>query len=289
MKTIIHLDGDAYALDARKPIHKGMHHPDVEILKRILRRNGFWAGSNSTFFGAETENAVKYFQSTHIDKDGKFLLTDGVVGPKTWWALYNASGPEQQNNIPTPKTEFEERYGMLSITRQVFLDAALKEHYERTHEIPDGSNKGDGVNKLIAGFGPAPWCMLFVSWLHKQATGEWPLGHQHAHVQTFWRDASKAGMTLAKSAVPAPGDCIVWAFPGGSGHIAVVVATSASGKTINTIGGNEGNRVKLGVRYPEQERHVVGYVRLFGDAPSDFPFRLIDKTEAGGMTLADSR
>lgn len=38
-------------------------------------------------FGANTEKAVKAFQSEHNGPDGKPLKTDGIIGPATWWAL----------------------------------------------------------------------------------------------------------------------------------------------------------------------------------------------------------
>lgn len=289
-RAVIQIEGKDYAVFDRKVLSKGIHHKDVVLLKRILRNSGFWTGANKEYFGSLTDDAVRYFQSTHIDEDGKFLVVDGEVGPKTWWALFNASGDSQRNGIEAPQGgEFDDRYGTLSRDRQVFLDKAFKLHRDGTKEIPDGSNTGDGVTKLLCGFPPSPWCCLMVSWLYRETTGEHPLGRTKAHVQTFWKEAKSLGMTMSRDSAPAPGDLLVWGFPGGSGHISVIVAMSPSGKTLNTIGGNEGNRVKLGVRKPYEERHLLGYIRLFDDAPSNFQRRLIEQAEAGELTMGGTR
>jgi peptidoglycan hydrolase-like protein with peptidoglycan-binding domain len=38
-------------------------------------------------FGANTEKAVKAFQSEHNGPNGESLKADGIIGPATWWAL----------------------------------------------------------------------------------------------------------------------------------------------------------------------------------------------------------
>ncbi len=49
-------------------------------------------------FDEVTEDAVSYFQMTHVDENGEPLDVDGQVGPNTWWALYNPSGELQRNH-----------------------------------------------------------------------------------------------------------------------------------------------------------------------------------------------
>ena len=128
---------------------------DVKILQTILQSQGFFDGKTGGNFLSKTLRAVKYFQQTHIGRDGKFLDVDGIVGPNTWWALENPSGEGQRNFIDAriPK-------GLTSI-RQDILGTALHEHAIGVREVPDGSNWGDGVTKYLTGIGPAPWCCFY--------------------------------------------------------------------------------------------------------------------------------
>jgi uncharacterized protein (TIGR02594 family) len=277
----------------KRPILKrGDQRPEVRELKTILRRHGCWSGNDSVIFGLDLETAVKYFQGTRLGQDGKFLVADGIVGPKTWWALDNASGPAQKSSIkPAAKDDFSRRYGMFSKDRREFIRRAFAEHAKGVREIPDGSNAGPRIDLYTQGFGPVPWCALFVSWLFREVTGRWPGNRQHAHVQTSWRAAGERKRTYLKgSKVPVPGDLAVWHYAKGAGHVSVVVAVSPDGRQINTIGGNEGNRVKLGLRTLAREAQMVGFIDLFDDSPpSDFPRELLSGADATGLSLENSR
>lgn len=57
-------------------------------------------------FGQKTEDAVKEFQRTHTDANGKKLIVDGVVGSNTWWALDNAVAPQPEPD-PEPEPEIK--------------------------------------------------------------------------------------------------------------------------------------------------------------------------------------
>jgi len=41
----------------------------------------------ATAFGPSSELALKDFQNCHVDQDHHPLVSDGLVGPKTLWAL----------------------------------------------------------------------------------------------------------------------------------------------------------------------------------------------------------
>jgi hypothetical protein len=267
-------------------------HLAVTELKGKLRAQGFWTGSNTTLYGPATAAAVKAFQAAHLDSEGKFLVVDGEVGPKTWWALDNPSGTAQRSHIKPP-TDFASRYGVFSEARQALIRLALSEHAAGVHEIPDGSNRGGGVDKYLAGYGAVPWCALFLSWIVKQVTGGYPLGKVQPHVQTWMNRAKSAKQFFAKgdpSYVPTPGDLMVWVFTRGRGHIAMVVAVDATGKQVNTVGGNEGNRVKLGLRTPAREGTLAGYIRVVDDSPPKvFPRGLLSSADTGGLTADNSR
>lgn len=280
--------------------------PEVPVIKALLRSTGNWKGSDSDQFGPQLEEAVRYFQSTHLGPDGKYLQGDGVVGPSTWWSLYNNTGDKQKSNIeppphedrPTGSASFEQRYGALSTRRRAFISALFAEHAKGVREIPDGSNQGGEVNKYIKGFGPAPWCALFQNWCFMLVMGRYPLDaegkpYRQAHVQSGIESAKKQGRFYAKGTrPPTPGDLAVWAFPGGSGHVSAVVATDQDGDQINTIGGNEGNRVKLGLRDLNSEPRLVGFIDLFGDSKElsqKFKRGLLKGGEAGSLTAGGSR
>ncbi|MBR5948667.1 MAG: peptidoglycan-binding protein [Clostridia bacterium] len=54
---------------------------DVELLQLALVRSGYYKGKIDGYFGAETQNVVRRFQSDNA------LAADGAVGEKTWAAL----------------------------------------------------------------------------------------------------------------------------------------------------------------------------------------------------------
>jgi peptidoglycan hydrolase-like protein with peptidoglycan-binding domain len=265
-------------------------------LKQLLKEQGFWdRPTDNSYYGEVTQPALRQFQLSHVDQDGKYLLADGVVGPKTWWALANPSGPEQRNFISGPEgitianpsrdTEFNARYGKFSLQRQAFIRLLFYEHSKGVREIPDGSNKGGEVNKYLQSYGPSPWCALFQSWAYTQVTGNLPLGSVQAHVQT-WYNLAKRQKMITDS--PVPGDLAVWFFDKGAGHVSAVVADS--GRHFNTIGGNEGNRVKLGLRDRKREPSLKGFIRLFDDnPPTSFKRTLLLEGEQSVITSGNSR
>lgn len=276
----------------KKPIlRRGDSNRDVINLKALLRSQGFWEGTSSDVFGPQLEAAVKYFQSTHLDSSGSFLKTDGVVGEKTWWALENPVGAAQRSNL-VGTTQFVQ--GLVP-TRVKLIEVVLAEHKLDVREIPTGSNGGGRVDTYTAGFGRAPWCALFCSWAWKEVSGHWPGGVRRAHVQSWWKAARQDGTGFTKSTYkPIPGDLAVWAFSGGTGHISVVVAVDPNDRmVVNTVGGNEGDRLKLGLRRLQNEANLVGFINLHGDTKTglDIQFKrgLFTSGSSGPITLTGSR
>lgn len=255
-------------------LKRGMSKPEVKLVKALLRSQGFWSGTDSADYGPKMQGAVAYFQGTHLGPDGQFLMGDGEVGPRTWWALYNPLGVAQKSFVAPPRKDeagIIARYAGLSDARRRYLHVLFQEWEAGTHEIPDGSNQGDGVDKIIAGCGPIPWCCAFVSWGHKTANGSYPKGSRELHVQTFWNKALKGGYGFKKGKyLPVPGDSAVWCFPGGTGHITTVTARNMDCSKFNSIGGNESNRVKHGLRNVGNEPRLAGFIN---------PFPLTEKNE----------
>jgi hypothetical protein len=239
--------------------------PEVQRLQELLVREGFLRIVPNGIFEDATEKAVYDFQATHIGPDKKYLSTDGIVGPNTWWAIENPSGSNQRNNFDPiiPK-------GLTPI-RQKVLEIATHEYRSNIHEDPDGSNTGDGVTKYLPGF-PAQWCDCFINWVFKQATGKYPFG-EHLEMSTWnsWQYSEKKGIYFKKETyTPYPGDFMLiqhknaagkWTH---TGHIGIVSNVSANRKEgFCTISGNEGNRVKLGHRYYTQQ-NIIGFINPYG-------------------------
>jgi len=245
-------------------LKKGHKSQYVTEAKVLMRSQGFWDGTDSQDFGPKMRAAVAYFQSTHLGPDGKFLKGDGEIGPRTWWALENPTGEAQRSHLSAPDGYSA---GLLSAHRSEVIRILLAEHKAGVLEIPDGSNGGDGVDKFITGIGRVAWCALTQSWVHREVFSCYPDSMRYAHVQTWWRAARLNGTGFPKGQYsPVPGDLAVWCFAGGTGHISRVVAVSQDDRLVtNCIGGNEGNRLKLGTRDFNNEPKLVGFINNFGD------------------------
>jgi peptidoglycan hydrolase-like protein with peptidoglycan-binding domain len=70
------------------PLKKGDQGPEVRKLQRLLRERDFLVYVDGDF-GQKTYEAMRAFQSQHLDAHGRPLVVDGKVGPLTWWALEN--------------------------------------------------------------------------------------------------------------------------------------------------------------------------------------------------------
>ena len=69
-------------------LREGSRGPTVLRLTRILKKRGFLQ-SSSKLFNRTVYRAVQEFQARHVDKRGRPLVADGIVGSLTWWALEN--------------------------------------------------------------------------------------------------------------------------------------------------------------------------------------------------------
>ena len=73
-------------------VKKGSKGNGVRLLQEILKSFGYPPydpGPVDGDFGPLTETAVKEVQGAFVDFDGNPLVVDGVVGPKTWAALWS--------------------------------------------------------------------------------------------------------------------------------------------------------------------------------------------------------
>lgn len=278
----------------------GMSGDDVKAAQELLQAQGFFDGTPQGNYRELTRASVIYFQGTHLGEDGLFLKPDGVLGPATWWALHNPSGEAQRSFIEAPddsKLESEPRLKVLQYFRDIYR--------EGIREIPDGSNYGDGVTAIVNACGydrGIAWCMAIQSAAEKVVYGEAPLGAMHVSCARFWNEATKWGRAFPKEAYrPIPGDIGIFIYGtrkkgpnggiqlSGPGHAVRVDQVSADGRSFNTFGGNEGNRLKYALRRTKEES-LVGFVNLFEDEDNRPQFKPgVTHAPEVIMTLADTR
>ena len=98
--------------------------------------------------------------------------------------------------------------------------------------------------------------------------GEYLLGKKLGSAWKHYKAAKKLHLWCdKKDGGPVPGDIFVMLYRDENGkltfrgHVGFVLRVSEDGKTINTIEGNAGNRVKVGKRNVSQ-KNLVGWVRM---------------------------
>jgi hypothetical protein len=242
----------------------------VERLAEILYDQGYYDLKYPVKFDTQLEDAVIYFQQTHLGKNGKPLIVSGKVGNETWWALRHPSGKAQKSGLaPTvPKG--------ITGERQAILEFALAQHAKGVKEIPSGSNRGPEIDKCLPQWwlnkhgpkdkGPA-WCCFWVHYVYKQAIGRYPTSKltgsctklmQDAKTEKVWR-----GVTITSDVdMVRPGAIFLITHPTKqgkpqTGHVGIVHCINREQTVISTIEGNCGNRVKCGLRSPYE---LAGFV-----------------------------
>jgi hypothetical protein len=148
-------------------------------------------------------------------------------------------------------------------------------------EIPDGSNWGNGVSTMLQAVGqmsPAAWCAFVQSRIYEMGTGERLFGQRWGLVRALWNEAKRRGWAFEKGSgyVPRPGDLGVTLYRNargqlnGMGHLWMMIALgprAGKGRAYNHLGGNEGNRLKLGLRNTMDDS-LFGWINPFGDMAS---------------------
>ena len=220
------------------------HGPDVLDVQKRLSELGIKTGEPDGDFGDQTEAGVKMFQARAVDEDGNHLEIDGIVGCKTWDALFGLATPAF--SIPPPEIG--------SLPAQV-LKVAAEEVGVR--EIPLGSNTGPRVNQYLdaVGVGPGqPWCMAFVFWCFKQASAALGVSNPAPRTGSVIRCWQLAQSLPKENVVPAekakedpsqvlPGMVFFIDTGQGRGHAGFVA--DVVGGTLVTI---EGNSNSVGLR-----------------------------------------
>jgi hypothetical protein len=194
---------------------------------------------------AQTPKEIRAFQARNTDWLGRPLVADGVVGPKTTWALA-ISGLESRRRRSTARA---------------VLHVGLTERGVNRHPLIDSWLTRCGVPLGL------PWCAAWLSWVLSVADAE-PI-----------RIAGAVRLGLVFQRVPenAPvqaGD-IIWfgtntPIPG-SGHCEYVIGVGVweEHELLATIGGNVSN----GVRAHMRRRSEVNVARPF---PAPFLGAIVD-------------
>lgn len=238
------------------------------LLNQWLADHGAAIGVDNDF-GAETERAVKAFQSSHVDVTGMPLKADGIVGGITWAALGAHSRGERPAARVTaaspwwhsmPATTFGG-----SARARAALERAIAEAARGAGES-GGNNMGPDVEKYLGGIVGTPnnWCAGFVSWCLKQS-GPMPFPYT-VGARSILTKAGEAGLQVIKNPAsdrPLPGDIIVWwrgTFTGWQGHTGYVHRTE--GGRLYTVEGNRSSHVE-GFEYSLVSlEQLLGIVRI---------------------------
>jgi lysozyme family protein len=201
-------------------------------------------------FGDRTEWAVRQFQARSIDHEGLPLEVDGIVGPRTWGALFGLAA------MPPPAPAPAAGDFAAALLTRASAEIGVR-------EMPPGSNRGPQVDAYLSRVSPTllgqPWCMAFVYWCHDEAAralGRPNPAPRTAGVHRGWQDAGlAAGGTVVTAAQAAqdpslvrPGMVFFIDTGGGKGHAGIVA--DLVGSRLVTIEGNTndgGSREGIGV------------------------------------------
>ena len=238
---------------------------NVRALQKRLTELGCGPLEEDGVFGADTLEAVEFYQVRTVDGHGQPLAVDGRVGPMTWAALFGEATVPPIADPPTPLAA-------------AVLGVAGKE--VGVLEDPIGSNCGPRVNQYLESVGDTggfPWCAAFVYWCFQQAASALKIPNpatRTAGAVDVWEEAGARGIRRVASAEAAdrpglvqPGMVFVIATAGGHGHVGLV--ERVSGVVLTTIEGNTndgGSREGIGVfrrttrRIGQINRGFVDYV-----------------------------
>jgi hypothetical protein len=237
----------------------------VALLHQELIENGFSCGSDvesrPPVFGPETLEAVKQFQSCNVGYDGKHLVPDGVVGPRTWVALTSVGGEEVGGALPDMPVQ-----AASNPVAAVALSSAWAEFARGVREEPDGSNRGPRVD-LYTGLAGTPldrvgpsWCAFFTSWNFAKAPGGSPFGRiGGAQAIATYCQKNLPGSVVDVHGLVHPGDLGVIVTGGVHGHVFQVAAVKDS--TVWTVEGNSGNAVRTRKRQVSSARWYINFDR----------------------------
>lgn len=240
----------------------------VQAVQAELVRRGYGPLRLTGRFDAPTASALRLYQAQHVDRAGRPLQPDGVVGPLTWGSLFGFGVPRRG----TPPD------GLAARALEMATDQlGVAEH-------PPGSNRGPAVDQYLAAvdIGPEvpdhqrPWCQAFVYWCFREAAADLGIDlplPRTAGVLEHWRRAGRVPSAtrylraelLADPSLVQAGMLLVLDYGNGRGHIGFVAV--CAGGTLLTVEGNinpEGDPGREGVGVYATDRRTLADQRLKG-------------------------
>ena len=189
-------------------------------------------------FDANMTSIVRLFQSQHVDRSGRPLDADGIVGAQTWSAIFGA------DTAPA---------GIVAAPNALAQKAVeIAQGEVGTMEKPVGSNSGPRVDQYLSSVGIAPgegsaddryWCMAFAyfcvdSAAHAVGVAN-PLYRTAGVIEQWNKCASRPGVrritqaeALAEPSLVQPGQILILDHGGGLGHTGIIVAVDAPHLTV---------------------------------------------------------
>lgn len=253
-----------------KALRNGSSGPAVRHLQERLVSLGISVATDSDF-GDKTEAAVRMFQARSDDFSGAPLEIDGIVGRRTWEALFG------DTSVPLPIDVSSTATAGTKVARDA-LAVAISQI--GVMEEPPGSNRGNEVDAYLSSVDKSllgqPWCMAFVYWCFKEAAkGGTVAAPKTAGVLRSWQlaqNSSKAQIVTAAQArvnpaLVVPGMVFYIDTGSGTGHTGFV--TDVVNGRLSTIEGNttmkEGSREGIGV-FARSARRIdqinVGFIEF---------------------------
>lgn len=208
-------------------LRRGMSGAKVLQVQRRLKELGFFDGEPHGNFGPKTEAAVKAFQAY------AGLAVDGVVGDRTWGALFvPVEGTPQAAPSPPPRYEVPP-----------WLMEALQDLGRGLEEIPGPKHNPDIVaahqlTSLKAQDDETPWCSAILCAWMERAGFKSTRSAAAASWRSWGRELPDGGQRLG---------CVVVMSRVGGNHVALYLDEDDTG--VYCLGGNQGDRVSVR-RYP---------------------------------------
>ena len=244
-------------------LRKGDRGTTVRALQRLLKDWQLPVTVDGVF-GPQTRRAVRAFQSQHLDKHGRPLVVDGVVGALTWWSLKHPRNVIAVDPVISYARMPHKTFGGTTRGRNA-LRAAIGELKADAREI-GGNNRGKWVRKYLNDLAPAgsSWCAGFVSWCFSRNRNGIPFKYS-VGARSILYQFKKKGWAIAPGDdnEPQPGDIVVWwreQLAGWKGHIGIVHHVNDG--MLYTIEGNKSNRVQGFDYVQERMKKLLGFGRV---------------------------